>query len=752
VTAAAPPPGGERSGPPRASAVDIAVALHVLHEPGSVVELRVLGAEERPGYRATRSGYYGDFDLLAEHAAAWSGRSEGVYVALNPVNPALLARAQNRCRQVGKGETTTDRDVTRRRWLLVDIDWVRPAGISSSDAELAAAIERAGEVRVYTTGLGWPAPVEARSGNGAHLLYRIDLPADDGGIVKRTLEGLHAKFSADGVKIDTSVFNPARITKCYGTLAAKGDSIADRPHRLSSLTVPPGPVGIVTPEMLELVAVPAKPMAATAPADTVRPRIVSTFDVERWIGEHLPDATGPDPYEGGRRWILPVCPFNCEHARGEAWIIERGDGPLAAGCRHDSCRWGWRDLRERHEPGCYSAREEGAARRPDDTVRDPDNMPTNDNVAGPVAPPKVRWIIQLTDLIGDQEPDGDDSEDWILRDIIPRGEPSMLAGPAKHGKSYVMLDLGLSVATGTGWLDGKVENTLGRPGRVLILALEDSVRRIRARLWRLARGRGMTPNDPLIREYLRISRAPVRIPDRADMRALRDELAIWPPDLIQLDCLARVMVGDESDATAAKEYASGVMSICVDLGIAVETLHHTRKANNESRDRWSRLTLDDVRGSSDLVASVRHVAIWQQMRLEDRHVARLASAGNLDIRVEERAVELVSEDRGGGNVADRMVDRGDVGALLTEAREGRKAERSRKGDREKQGHIQRALRLAITTGQVSTSALATVAGIPDTTATRLLREMVELGYLARTTRTAPATVTAAGLAAFTGDL
>ena len=39
------------------------------------------------------------------------------------------------------------------------------------------------------------------SGNGVHLFYRIDLPADDGGLVERALQTLAARFNGDGVKI-----------------------------------------------------------------------------------------------------------------------------------------------------------------------------------------------------------------------------------------------------------------------------------------------------------------------------------------------------------------------------------------------------------------------------------------------------------------------------------------------------------------------------------------------------------------------
>jgi len=155
---------------------------------------------------------------------------------LNPVNPALLARAANRVRPMTKGDSaTSDSDILARRWLPLDLDPKRPSGISSTDDEHEAALARARQIRDALAAAGWPPPIMADSGNGAHLLYAIDEPSNDDGLVKRILEALAVRFDDDLVSIDRSVFNPARIWKLYGTPARKGDSIPDRPHRLARI-------------------------------------------------------------------------------------------------------------------------------------------------------------------------------------------------------------------------------------------------------------------------------------------------------------------------------------------------------------------------------------------------------------------------------------------------------------------------------------------------------------------------------------
>ncbi len=201
-----------------------------------MVEVRVLGS------RKTWSGYFDDLEAAASAAAELDRPGWQVYLNLNEVDRAVLARAVNRVRDMGRNDpSTSDRDVVRRRWLLVDLDPVRPSGVSATDAEKEAAHGRAEEIMAHLRSQGWPGPVVADSGNGYHLLYPIDLPNDkEGGeLVKSVLEALAFRFDDDEVKVDTGVHNAARIVRLYGTVCRKGDDLPERPHRRSRiLTVP----------------------------------------------------------------------------------------------------------------------------------------------------------------------------------------------------------------------------------------------------------------------------------------------------------------------------------------------------------------------------------------------------------------------------------------------------------------------------------------------------------------------------------
>ena len=216
-----------------AGVVEIRRFLDLLLEPGQVSELRGLHTKQ-----GTVSGYFDDMGKLAQAAQSLSGKAPAVYMTLNPVNPELLARAANRVKPYAR-ETTADRDIVRRRWLPVDFDAVRPAGISTTDAEHEAALSRAGQCRVWLRSQGWPEPIFADSGNGAHLLYRVDLPVDDDHFVENSLKALAVQFDDDTVVVDVGNYNPARIWKVYGTLVCKGDSVPERPHRMACLLEAP---------------------------------------------------------------------------------------------------------------------------------------------------------------------------------------------------------------------------------------------------------------------------------------------------------------------------------------------------------------------------------------------------------------------------------------------------------------------------------------------------------------------------------
>jgi hypothetical protein len=213
-------------------------SLALLHEPGDVFEVRVLGVPSGK-WENTISGYFNDVGKAAAAIAHVEfRRPKGVYTTINPCNPALLARANNRLIERPKA-TTSDVDIVRRRWLPFDIDAVRPSGIAATDKEVGLAISLAADIEGILRGMGWSYPLYVSSGNGMYMLYRVDLPNDPAAlaIINKIYAAVnHQLGSIDPSKpyaaIDTTVGNAARILRVGGTINRKGDETPDRPWRM----------------------------------------------------------------------------------------------------------------------------------------------------------------------------------------------------------------------------------------------------------------------------------------------------------------------------------------------------------------------------------------------------------------------------------------------------------------------------------------------------------------------------------------
>jgi predicted P-loop ATPase len=337
---------------PLADIEEIRRAIPLFLEPGEIAELRA-PKTERDG---TISGYFSDAEKLARAAASISGKAPGIYITLNRLPADVLARAENRIKSRAQ-TTTSDAEITRRLWLLLDFDPRRPAGISSTREEHAAALDAAQSAADHLARQGWPAPVVGDSGNGGHLLYRIDLPNDQesADLVRAVLVGADQRYSLSGVTVDLSVFNAARISKLYGTVARKGDSTEDRPHRLSRILRRPDVLDVVSVEQLRAIASTKSSAAPRTPA-------AAEFNLERWIIEHgVEIERGPVQHQGAEKWILKHCPFNPDHAAPDSALFRQPSGRIGFKCLHASCAdKDWKEVREHFEPRHHRHRPAGA--------------------------------------------------------------------------------------------------------------------------------------------------------------------------------------------------------------------------------------------------------------------------------------------------------------------------------------------------------------------------------------------------------
>ena len=215
-------------------------------KPGDVVEVRIPKGfgklfNGKDYLKGTISGYFDNHDDFTKwvQEAEKSLKHEGIYFTVQVIDQRLIGRAFNRLKQ--SQITTSDNNVLAYRWLPIDVDPVRPSGVSSSDNELKESLALRNLVADWLmTENDFPEPIRAMSGNGGHLLFKLpDLPVNDENksFIKNIISNTADRFDTDRIKIDRTVFNPARIWKLYGTKTGKGDEIIAgqyreaRPHR-----------------------------------------------------------------------------------------------------------------------------------------------------------------------------------------------------------------------------------------------------------------------------------------------------------------------------------------------------------------------------------------------------------------------------------------------------------------------------------------------------------------------------------------
>jgi hypothetical protein len=325
---------------------EIERAAAILFEPGQVVEIRV------PGKYGSISGYFDDHEKLANAVKRLSDSDEhdGVYYTLNPCHEALLARSDKNELHHDVKITTSDAEIKRRRWLLIDFDPGRPSGVSATAEEMRAAKDLMIKVVKELRRLGWPVPVVALSGNGYHLLYRVDEQNDSetARLFQNVLKAIAEKFATVQVGIDTKVYNAARITKSYGSLAAKGVSTTDRPHRFSKILRVPRLVRVVSRVQLEsveaaLLGAEKQQLPAARKNGATNSVVKMEAFLERGgLGIKSKIPTG----DGGIKWILDACPFNPEHTNAPA-VFLGPTGEFGFHCFHKSCEnYKWKDFRD----------------------------------------------------------------------------------------------------------------------------------------------------------------------------------------------------------------------------------------------------------------------------------------------------------------------------------------------------------------------------------------------------------------------
>jgi hypothetical protein len=163
------------------------------------------------------------------------------------------------------------------------------------------------------------------------------------------------------------------------------------------------------------------------------------------------------------------------------------------------------------------------------------------------------------------------AERWLVEELWCARSVGVIGGAPKCAKTWLGLDMALSVATGTPCL-GKY--AVPEPGPVLVYLAEDALFVVRERIEGMARHRGLDLDEVEIH----VITAPVlRLDQDRDRTRLWETTRRLRPRLLLLDPLVRLHGIDENHAGEVAELLAYFRSLQRQLGLSVLLVHHTRK-------------------------------------------------------------------------------------------------------------------------------------------------------------------------------
>jgi hypothetical protein len=182
------------------------------------------------------------------------------------------------------------------------------------------------------------------------------------------------------------------------------------------------------------------------------------------------------------------------------------------------------------------------------------------------------------------------SSPWLVENLWSAQGVGVIGGAPKCGKTWLALDLAVSVASHTPAL-GRFP--VAEPGPVLVYGAEDAPAQLRARLDMIARARGLALPELDLGLILTPT---LRLDTERDRRRLAATVAHYKPRLLTLDPLVRLHRLDENSSAEMSALLAELRALQRDHHLAVILVHHLRKNAPRGQDGLS------LRGSSDLYA------------------------------------------------------------------------------------------------------------------------------------------------------
>lgn len=174
--------------------------------------------------------------------------------------------------------------------------------------------------------------------------------------------------------------------------------------------------------------------------------------------------------------------------------------------------------------------------------------------------------VSLADAWDDMPP----LKEELIPGILRMGHKMLLAGPSKAGKSFLLINLAISIGEGVEWLGMPC-----RQGRVSYVNLELDGASCFARFREIYERRGLPPENTKNIDILNLRGKAVPMSRLAPILIHRYKGKGYSAVII--DPIYKVITGDENNATEMSQFCSYFDKVAVELGVSIVYCHHHSK-------------------------------------------------------------------------------------------------------------------------------------------------------------------------------
>jgi len=205
-----------------------------------------------------------------------------------------------------------------------------------------------------------------------------------------------------------------------------------------------------------------------------------------------------------------------------------------------------------------------------------------------------------------------DDQKWLIEELWAEQAVGILGGEPKCCKSFLALDMAVSVASGAPCLR---EFAVSRTGPVLLFPAEDSLSVVRERLEGISQAAGAR-FDELPIYVITAPRLLLDVPQ--DQQRLRATVDAIRPALLVLDPFIRLHRADENASKEVAPILGYLRELQREFATAVLLVHHARKGSGKGRPGQALRGSSDLHGWGDSNLYLRRKAQGLSLSIEQR--------------------------------------------------------------------------------------------------------------------------------------